>query len=126
MPEFPPVCNTGVQLLYVLSLSRCWEEIMEGPAWNSWEAYYSNSGQHGIPGSYCDSGSHYRSSYPGGEPGSSSSPATLMAVADEHSCGIWYEGQKEKQEVAVPPTVVVSWLGGELRDGLNFVGLRNG
>ena len=73
------------------------------PAWNSWEAYYSNYGQSGIgPASYYQSGSHYQSY--GGESGSTSSPASLVAVADDHSCGIWFEGQRKQQ----PTTVVVS------------------
>jgi len=41
--------------------------------------------------------------------------------------GIWYKGQKEKQPVTVPRADSGSNLvGGELWDGLNFVGLRSG
>ena len=69
--------------------------------WNSWEAYYSNYGHYGTPGSCCQSGScNYLSCY-GGGPGVSLSPTSLVAVAEDHLSGIWFQGQKEKQPVAV-------------------------
>ena len=78
-------------------------KLIMDPAWNSWEAYYSSYGQPGIGlESYCQSGSHYKSY--GGEPSNTWSPASLVAVADGHSCGVWFEGQSKQQ----PTTVVVS------------------
>ena len=70
-------------------------------SWRNQHGIHGSYGHYGTPGSYCQSGScNYLSCY-GGGPGVSVSPTSLVAVAEDHLSGIWFQGQKEKQPVAV-------------------------